>query len=64
LAGGKAVGAVGTTLGIGSLAKAYESKPVRNLLMRVNSAQKGKEQELIKNLPKMLQAVRQRMGED
>lgn len=49
--GGLAAGA-----SIGSVARIYESKPIRDILIKISLAPKGKEQELIKQLTKVMQA--------
>lgn len=52
-------GGLGATAGLGSLARLYESKPVRDALLRVKYADKGKEEEALKHLGMILQSARQ-----
>lgn len=59
----KTAGATGAALGtIGGLARLYESRPVRNLLLKLASAPAGKEQIILNKLTPLLQAQRQ-LGE-
>lgn len=56
--GGNPVAGLAATGGIGLTARAYESKPVRNLLIKISKG-KGKEQQYIKALVNILRTSRQ-----
>jgi hypothetical protein len=51
--------ATATVIGIGSLARAYESKPVRNALLEIATSKGEKQQAALNQLTKALQATRQ-----
>lgn len=61
---GTAGGSIATGAGVGGIARLYESKPVRDLLVKISMAPKGKEQELIKQLVKVVQTKLQFEGEE
>lgn len=57
--GGSPAAGIAATAGIGLASRMYESKPVRNALLRLAAAKPGKEQELLNQLTKALQTTRQ-----
>jgi hypothetical protein len=58
LLGGNPVAGLAATAGIGGAARAYESKPVRNLLIKIAKGE-GKEQNYIRALGRYLRTARQ-----
>lgn len=62
--GGSAIGGAAATGALGLTAQAYESKPIRNILLKIAKAPKGDELKLLQKLTPLIQSYRQTQGEN
>lgn len=61
--GGSAIAGGAATGSLGLLARAYESKSMRNILLQLAKAPKGKEEDILKKLTPLIQSYRQTQGD-